>query len=208
MSAREIMHMLTRPAVLQILRAAGFHSARPSVIEALTDITAKHLLLLATRTVAHAYGNHNDATPTITDVRMAMDDAGCFTTTMTASEEAWIEAMRKPTGEGKGAQKEEDRRTEEDTKDIQEFIDWVQGDGNKEIMRIAGMLKSDDLMELDGEKERLDYLTALKRKHSKTGDQSRFQGTVLGIEADDHDITIEGGPVASLTDWQVMVRQR
>jgi len=51
-------------------------------------------------------------------------------------------------------------------------------------------------------------LSALKKKHSKTGEESRFQGTVLGKPAEDREIKIEGGPVESIEAWQDGIRQR
>lgn len=45
------------------------------------------------------------------------------------------------------------------------------------------------------------FLTALKKKHSKTGEESRYQGTVLGIPAEEKPLIIEGGPVESIQEW-------
>lgn len=42
---------------------------------------------------------------------------------------------------------------------------------------------------------------ALKKKHSKTGEESRYQGTVLGIPAEDRPIVIEGGAFESIQAW-------
>lgn len=46
----------------------------------------------------------------------------------------------------------------------------------------------------------------LKKKHSKTGEESRFQGTVLGIPAEGKPIIIEGGPFESIQAWEAMMR--
>lgn len=48
--------------------------------------------------------------------------------------------------------------------------------------------------------------TALKKKHSKTGEESRFQGTVLGKIADEKGVRIEGGPVESIQAWEASLR--
>ena len=48
----------------------------------------------------------------------------------------------------------------------------------------------------------------LKKKHSKTGEESRYQGTVLGKAVDDRLIRIEGGPAETLQDWNREVRAR
>lgn len=50
--------------------------------------------------------------------------------------------------------------------------------------------------------------TVLKKKHSKTGEESRYQGTVLGKAAEDRPIRIEGGPAETLEDWNRYVRER
>jgi transcription initiation factor TFIID subunit 3 len=164
MSTQDLFITLLRPAVLHILRAAGFHSAKPSVVDTLVDLTARYLLLLATRTAYNAYSNHNDLTPDLTDVRMAMQDCGVLVPTLTGSEEIWKEILRKPLeeyDEETGARaKEEKRRLAEDTADVTEFIDWVRGDFNKEISRIAGTLKpSVSATEALDAVEMEDYLT-------------------------------------------------
>ncbi|KAK8181668.1 uncharacterized protein BKA78DRAFT_258724 [Phyllosticta capitalensis] len=203
MSAQELHAALLRPAILHILRAAGYHSARPSVVDAVSDIAARYMLLLAQRTAYHAWSNNNDAAPTVTDVRMAMADAGLLIPSMTGAEEAWKEVLRKPLSEypeRNGMRMKEARRRDlEDTADVREFIDWVMGPANKEIMRIAGLDTALDVA-AGASTSREDYLTALKKKHSKTGEESRFQGTVLGIPAEDRHVRIEGGP-ESLHEW-------
>lgn len=145
MSSNDLFITLLRPAVLHILRAAGFHSAKPSVIDTLVDLTARYLFLLASRTAYHAYSSHNDLTPDITDVRMAMQDCGLLVPTLTGAEEIWKEMLRKPLeeyDEETGARsKEEKRRLTEDTADVTELIEWIKGDYNKQISRIAGTLK-------------------------------------------------------------------
>ena len=47
----------------------------------------------------------------------------------------------------------------------------------------------------------------LKKKHSKTGEESRFQGTVLGIAAEGKPVIIEGGPFESIQAWEAMMRE-
>jgi transcription initiation factor TFIID subunit 3 len=145
MSTNDLFQTLLRPAVLHILRASGFQGAKPSVVDTLVDLTARYMTLLASRTAYNAYSNHNDLEPDISDVRMAMQDCGLLVPTMTAGEEIWSEILRKPLedyDEESGARaKEEKRRDAEDTADVTAFIDWVKGDQNKEIRRIAGVLK-------------------------------------------------------------------
>ncbi|KAH7060899.1 hypothetical protein B0J12DRAFT_565704 [Macrophomina phaseolina] len=218
MSAQELHAALLRPAILHILRAAGYHSARPSVVDAVSDIAARYMLLLAQRTAYHAWSNHNDTVPTVTDVRMALTDAGVLIPSMTGAEEAWKELLRRPLEEypeRNGLRlKEQRRRDLEDTVDVREFVDWITGPANKEIMRIAGLERDaasggkglDAAADANAVKE--DYLTALKKKHSKTGEESRYQGTVLGIPADDRILRIEGGPPESINDWIKQTQER
>ncbi|KAF2270565.1 bromodomain associated domain-containing protein [Lojkania enalia] len=213
MSTNDLFNTLLRPAVLHILRAAGFHAAKPSIIDTLVDLTARYMFLLASRTAYNAYSNHNDLSPDVTDVRMAMQDCGLLVPTLTGAEEVWKEILRKPLedyDEETGARaKEAKRRDTEDTADVTEFIDWVKGEYNKEINRIAGMARPTltatealDAVEME------DYLNTLMKKHSKTGVESRFQGTVLGNPGDPKCIKIEGGPADSIQDWCRKTRQK
>ncbi|KAF2750603.1 hypothetical protein M011DRAFT_474114 [Sporormia fimetaria CBS 119925] len=213
MSVHEPFNTLLRPAVLHILRAAGFHGARPSVVDTVVDLTARYMMLLAERTAYNAYSNHNDLTPDITDVRMAMQDCGLLVPTLTGAEEIWKEMLRKPLedyDEHTGARaKEAKRRLVEDTADVTEFVEWAKGEKNREIRRIAGVLKPTlsatealDALEME------DYLTTLMKKHSKTGVESRFQGTVLGLPGDPKPVRVEGGPVDSIDDWCRRTREK
>lgn len=49
--------------------------------------------------------------------------------------------------------------------------------------------------------------TALKKKNSKTGDDSRLQGTVLGNDPEPRSIKIEGGP-ESIGQWHQQVQEK
>lgn len=112
---------LLRPCVLHILRAAGYHSTKPSVLDTLTGLAANYMLQLAQATVTHAALNQDDPElalePMIQDVRLAMQDFGCFLPE-----------------EPLAAQGQE---AEEDVRGVEAFIAWVKGPENKEIMRIA-----------------------------------------------------------------------
>lgn len=50
--------------------------------------------------------------------------------------------------------------------------------------------------------------TALKKKHSKTGEESRYQGTVLGKTADEKAVRIEGGQAESIQAWEASLREK
>lgn len=45
------------------------------------------------------------------------------------------------------------------------------------------------------------------KKHSKTGVESRFQGTVLGIPSEIKPVKIEGGP-DSIEEWNHKTREK
>jgi transcription initiation factor TFIID subunit 3 len=230
MSSDDLFFNLLRPAVLHILRASGFHYGKPSAVDTVVDLTARYLSLLAERTAYNAYSNNNDSTPNITDIRMAMQDCALLVPTMTAGEEEWKQILRKPLdfyNEETGAREmEQQRRDAEDTADVKEFIEWVKGDQNQEIRRIAGTLKpvaTNPTEQLD-QLEMEDYLNsmslppaivqmltsfpALMKKHSKTGVESRFQGTVLGVPSEPKTVKIEGGGAESIEEWCRKTRER
>jgi transcription initiation factor TFIID subunit 3 len=157
---------LLRPAILQILRASGFHAARPSVVDALTDLAARYLTLLATKAVSYSNSNHSDSIPDITDIRMALADCGLLTPGLTATEEVWRELLRTPLGdlpERNGQREmEEAKRDREDVEDMTEFIKWFDGPINKEIKRIAGLVPdSKQVLVADNSTEAQDYLTGM-----------------------------------------------
>lgn len=198
--------------IIHILRAAGFHSTRPSVLDTLVNIAERYLLLLAETTLKHALDNHNDNIPTVTDVRLALAECGALVPLMSSAEEDWTEKFRRDMADYDDMKHGDTRRTgeinrraQEDTADIQAFIQWIMGEQNKEIRRIAGVLPE---IGPGGIVAGEDYLTALKKKHSKTGEESRYQGTVLGKPAEDRPIKIEGGPVETLQEWQQRIREK
>ncbi|KAF1991770.1 hypothetical protein K402DRAFT_69345 [Aulographum hederae CBS 113979] len=213
MSASDLHNALLRPAIIQIFRAAGYTSMKPSVLDTLTDLTIRYLTLLGSKTAEYAYSNHNDPVPDITDVRMAFQECAVFSSSSTPAEEIWREKMRRPLSMYPEGQREMEvaRRNDEDTAEIAEFTSWFQGRQHLEICRVAGML-SDKGIAVEGEAppEMEDYLTALKKKHSKTGEESRFQGTVLGKFADPRDIKIEGesGTPESVQEWMERQQKR
>jgi transcription initiation factor TFIID subunit 3 len=211
MSTPQLHQALLRPAIIQILRAAGFHSAKPSVVDTLTDIAGRYITLLASRAAFHAFSNHNDPIPDITDVRLAMSDSGLLNPALTATEEVWRELLRDPISEipeRNGIRRfEEMKRDEEDTQDVTEFIKFFSSSINNEIKRIAGQLPDPKKVHLaETNPEVQDYLTLLKKKHSKTGEESRFQGTVLGIGSDFKPTKIQGGP-ETLNHWLERAKQ-
>ena len=209
MTTTHTLHLsLLRPSVLHILRATGFHAARPSVIDALVDITSRYLLLLASRTAAHASLAHNElAEPSLSDVRMALQDVGAMYPSTSELEE-----QLRPVEEG------------EDMRGIEAFLGWMTGPKNKEIRRIAEMENDNvegatsaangpvsgtaaaTLAEATEEKKE-DFLKMLKKKHSKTGEESRYQGTAIGIAAEARATKIEGGGnLDSVQVWEDILK--
>ncbi|KAL5624651.1 hypothetical protein BROUX41_004711 [Berkeleyomyces rouxiae] len=172
-------HALLRPCVLQILRATGYYGSRPSVVDTLTDLAVRYMLLLCQKTAFHAVDNGNDLAPTIVDVRMAMQDMG-----MLLPERPLFE---------------QDFLGEEDTRGVDEFVAWFDSLGAKAI---------DALPLYDGESEAPDYLTALKTKHSKTGEDSKYTATALGRPVDHGEILAEGGgeELSTIQRWEEKTR--
>ncbi|MCJ1280866.1 hypothetical protein MMC26_000183 [Xylographa opegraphella] len=103
---------------------------------------------------------------------------------------------------------EEQARDQEDTRGMDAFLKWMTGDESREIRRIAGMVGSEGDVDVEVGNEREDFLTALKKKHSKTGEESRFRGTVLGKEADVKPIRLEGGHTESIQGWEAQLKDR
>lgn len=129
-SPHSLHHSLLRPCVLHILRAAGYHSTRPSVLDALTDISGRYMLLLATAAAKYSNSNHAELELSIEDVRMAMQECGALVPEKVLEEQIYD--------------------VEEDTRGVDAFLEWAMGPENKEIRRIA--LEG-------GEAEKEDYLT-------------------------------------------------
>lgn len=146
-TAQQLHASLLRIPIMHILRAAGFHSTRPSVLDTLVNITERYLLLLAETTLNNSRASHNDNSPTITDVRLALTECGAIAPTMTSAEEDWSEKFRNSLSDYSDMkhgdtrrQGEMSKRDEEDTREVREFIQWIMSDQNREIRRIAGVL--------------------------------------------------------------------
>ena len=188
MSGHNLHNALLRPPIIQILRAHGFHSTRPSVLESLSDLTGRYLMILASATAAHAANAHpEDPSPVLEDVYQALQDAGALRPQLREWEEDWA--------------------GEEDMRGLDSLLGWITGPVHREIRRIAGFVPSEgDMVDPDA-MEKEDYLTALKKKHSKTGEESRYAGTVLGKSGEEHPVILEGG-APSIREWGAQVRSR
>jgi transcription initiation factor TFIID subunit 3 len=129
---QSLHHSLLRPCVLHILRAAGYHSTRPSVLDAFTDLAARYMYMLAESTAANAAVNHTETEITVQDVRMAMQECAVLAPERTLEDQEFDD--------------------EEDTRGVEAFLAWVTGKANQEIRRVA-LEGSDGLQE--------DYLAGL-----------------------------------------------
>lgn len=195
MPASDLHTALLKPAVIQVLKASGFGQARPGVLDALTDLTARYLLLLASETVQNAMITHGDAQPTVQDVRVALDKVGALQPQMRANEEAarpneYVDGISVPF---------------EDLRGVQNLIEWIRSPTNQNIRRVGGLVsgETDNVADLAaGMDENEDYVTAVKKKHSKTAEESRYQGTMLGKDSDLQPVTIAGGSYNSLSQWR------
>lgn len=217
MSSVNLQNALIRPALLQILRAAGFHNISAAALDVLTDLAIRYLVLLASSTAQNAFNNHNDYVPTIQDVRIALLEVGALRPQMSVLEER-----------AKGSVKVNGQIVPfEDMRGVEGFLSWAKGPPNREIRRIAGLaLGPGDVVEVGVLDEQEDYLTgekflsclaalkeadcspALKKKYNKAGDDARYQGTLLGKEAEQQTINIVGGPVGSILEWHNQLRSR
>lgn len=54
----------------------------------------------------------------------------------------------------------------------------------------------------------LPVTSALKKKHNKTDQDSKYAGTILGKSIDHGEVPVEGGPLDSLAAWQRMMRDQ
>ena len=142
MSTDPLQVALLRPVVLHILRAAGFQAVRPAALDTMVDLSSRHMLLLAKTAAVHAYCNHKGPVPTITDVRMAMQDTDAFGSYLSPLEEHF--------------------QGREDVQSVDAFIEWVKGDFNREIRRIAGLIPAEgEGVETEYGERGEDFLTGL-----------------------------------------------
>ena len=141
MSLQTLHSALLRPVILHILRANGFQSTRPVALDTLVDLASRYLNLLASKTASHASINHNDLVPTVTDVRMALQDVGAFEPQIAAMEEQCL--------------------GEEDMRGVEGFLGWLEGDGSAEIRRIAGLGGMEaEVVEVEAGVQKEDFLAS------------------------------------------------
>jgi transcription initiation factor TFIID subunit 3 len=129
MTSADLHTALLRPAVLQILRAAGFGYAKSGVIDTVTDLAARYLLMLASSTAQTAFNTHNTFVPTIQDIRLALSQAGALYPQMSTAEESKKGNVKIAEGV---------LVPFEDLRGVEAFVNWAHGPVNKEIRRVAG----------------------------------------------------------------------
>lgn len=193
-SPQVVHHALLRPCVLHILRAAGYHSTRPSVLDTLTDIAGRYILTLAEATAEHSMLNHGALEVAIEDVRMAMQDCGAILPEKIMEDQIYDD--------------------EEDVRGVTAFVEWAMGAGNKEIRRIA-LEGADDSKEdyltgllMNHGQEFVLIMTALKKRHDKTGEETRYQGTAIGKAVEvPRAIVVEGSDITSVEEWANKLRK-
>lgn len=220
----DLHRSLLRPMIIHTLRGIGFHSTKPSVLDALVNIAERHLLLLAMSTAQQAQTAHNDHVPSIADVRHALTECGILVPYADTTAEEFRERMRRPISDYadmKGGHvrmaAERRRRDEQDTKDVRDFTSWFDGPQYAEIRRVAGMSGDTNAagpgsVGVGGSLVRADdMLVTLKKKYGKNGQESeaRFTDTVLGQgESERPEIVIEGGAARSLRLWALSTAHR
>ncbi|KAL0938868.1 bromodomain associated protein [Colletotrichum truncatum] len=210
-----LFHALLRPAVLQILRATGYHAARPVVLDAVTELAARYMFALCQATARHAADNNPEGdVPGIVDVRMALQELGAVPPDDVSAEgrgsilgeilDDIMDECGTAAAESGGdlamanaVATVAERERVEDIRGVEEFVKWFAGPRNKAIREAAVG---------DGELELGDYLNVLKKKHSKTGEDSKYHGTILGKGNDVGEVQVEGGDLPSIHTWRAKMR--
>ncbi|KAI8632279.1 hypothetical protein F5Y19DRAFT_358309 [Xylariaceae sp. FL1651] len=217
----EIHLALLRPAILQILRAQGYYASTPSTIDCLTELAGQYLYAIAKRTAQHATLNNfagPPGTPDVVDVRLALEECGALCPGVgTAPREKQNPSQRRSEGDNGDAKNSDellqDHEDAESLRGVDEFIRWATGRKNLRIRKIAGVVAppgaAAGVEAEDGavEERPSDYLDALKRKHNKTDQDSKYAGTILGRSIEHGEVLVEGGPDTSLAAWAARMRE-
>ncbi|KAI0193156.1 hypothetical protein F4808DRAFT_453309 [Astrocystis sublimbata] len=229
----EIHLALLRPSILQILRAQGYYASTPSTIDTLTEIAGQYLYTISKRTAEHATLNNYlgpPGTADVVDVRLALEECGALSTSAGQPQPPPAKRRRLSPADGRDNDEplressdehedddevnSEDRDEDENTAGVDEFIHWAMGRKNQRIRKIAGVVVPPGAIATgvegeDGavEERPSDYLDALKRKHNKTDQESKYAGTILGRSIDHGEVLIEGGSDTSLAAWAARMRE-
>ncbi|CAP69520.1 uncharacterized protein PODANS_1_11800 [Podospora anserina S mat+] len=199
---------LLRPAVLQILRATGYHAMKPSVLDFVTQLAAAYLDRLCFLTAKHATLNShaldgftdedeilfelNNGTfiapdgPFLNPYSDYVPPPGVTSPSVATPSVVDVRMALQEVGAllPEKSQQEQDYLGIEDMRGVEAFIAWAMGPINKEIQRIA----------LDGNDEAKDYLDG--------ADDTKFLGTLLGRPIEQGEVAIEGGGPTSIREWE------
>lgn len=179
----------------------------------------------------HARNNHNETIPTITDIRMALEECGVIGGERSAGEESWAETFRLPVeemgregapGAGERMRGEKRRRENDDLAGVARFEGWLDGKEYKELLRVAGMGQEEAktsaaatavAWKVGGEGVRVEgVLEQVMKRQARGGDadgSERLVGTVLGRSAEWEEgrrLVLEGGP-EGLREWEERVKE-
>ncbi|CCX34866.1 Bromodomain associated-domain-containing protein [Pyronema domesticum] len=116
MSESELFFSLLRITAAQTLRAAGLTTAKPSVVDAFTDITLRYLLLLGQTTASFAEASGR-LQPEVDDIRLALEHVGAIRP---------VNIFNDP--------------EDEDTRGVDILIEWFKGPQAAEMRRVAGIV--------------------------------------------------------------------
>jgi transcription initiation factor TFIID subunit 3 len=137
MSDPDLNFALLRITASQALRSAGITSTRPSVLDAVTDLLSRYLVLLGSTTRAIAERS-NRSQAELCDVRMAMEDVGLLRPIVLFGAEARGEDGRAGDG-GEQEEDEEDEDEDEDCAAVDALVEWFRGPQAAEMRRVAGV---------------------------------------------------------------------
>ena len=138
MSEADLNFALLRITATQALRSAGITSARPSVVDAVTDMISRYLVLLGNTTRAIAErANRTDAE--LCDVRMALEDVGLLRPLVIFGRGAEVGVGVGVGQEGEEEEEERLRREVEDCAAVDALVEWFRGPQAAEMRRVAGM---------------------------------------------------------------------
>ncbi|KAK6342905.1 hypothetical protein TWF718_008286 [Orbilia javanica] len=131
-SQEQFYFSLLRISTAQMLRHAGLAGSRPSVLDSLTDMTARYLTLLGTtaRSISES-SNHTE--PELPDVLCAMEHVGLLRPLTLYNADL------------------------DDTRAIDNFITWAKSPEVEELRKIAGVVT----VEVDDQKERDEDVNAV-----------------------------------------------
>ncbi|KAK0729321.1 hypothetical protein B0T21DRAFT_292250 [Apiosordaria backusii] len=206
-------HALLRPAILQILRATGYHAMKPSVLDFVTQLAAAYLDRLCLLTAKHATQNShaldgftdeddilfelNNGTfiapdgPFLNPYSDYIPPSGVTSPSVATPSVVDVRMALQEVGAllPEKLQQEQDYLGIEDMRGVEAFIAWAVGPINKEIQRIA----------LDGNDEAKDYLDG--------ADDTKFLGTLLGRPVEQGEVVVEGGGPISVKQWEELRKQ-